>query len=613
MSKGRIVLIFALVVTAAPTWAADDWVRVPTPNVIDGHHNFLNGLDCVAPDDCWAVGNHDSPTGSKTLIMHWDGQSWSLVPSPNPQGHSLINLWSVDCAAPDHCWAVGFSFDGVDYATLSLGWDGQAWTVATVEDTSTPGSDFLTGVTCVSTSDCWAVGRHLPGAAGGGGLGRTLIHRWDGDAWSIVASPNALPSQGNQLASVDCVAADDCWAVGSYAGPGATRTLALRWDGQAWSIVPTPNTAPNQANALNSVTCVSAYDCWAVGIYTGQQNQALAMRWDGASWSREPIPSSGPDLANVLAGVSCTSHNDCWAVGYQRESTWLITLIERWDGQEWRIVPSPNSAYGQTNVLWPVACVEAECWTAGYYYGTGSIARTQTLHHRGAPPAAGPAPGPPHIVDVPGDANAVNSQGFGQALDVPTDPASVAGADLVGVWFETTYDTVIERDEQGAVRFVRHVATDLRMRVKTSAPASPTFGPTLTYRVPVTLGGSCQAWLSFYVRGDAPGSLDREGAELIRQGGCTGTTPSGATLAFDGNLSIITFPFATSGGELAGGMELGPWSRPSVRMAAGNGTQQLFTAPAIDEAPPMTSFTIGSDVPPDIDCHQTPANPACAG
>lgn len=611
MNRARLALIVMLVLTVTPSGAAEDWTRVPTPNAIEGQHNFVHGLDCVAPDDCWAVGDHYAPNGNKTLAMHWDGSSWTIVPSPNPEGHSAMNVQGVGCAGPDRCWAVGYSFDGVaDYEALMLGWDGEAWTIEPIEDSATPGSDYLYDVACPAPDACWAVGRHLPGYGGTGGLGRTMIHRWDGESWSIAPSPNTGPNQGNILVSIDCATRDDCWAVGSYAGPAAGQTLAMRWDGEAWMIVPTPNTSPAQENALNGVTCLSANDCWAVGIFTGQQNQALAMRWDGASWSLVPIPSSAPNLANVLFGVSCVASDDCWAVGYQRESTWLVTLIERWDGETWRIVPSPNSAYGQTNLLWPIDCVEGDCWAGGYYYGAGSIARTQALLHDGEPPVSGPVPAPPNLVDVQGDANLVNSHGFGEEVDVRTDPASIAGADLVGVWFETTYDTVLERDEEGAVRFVRHVPIGLRMRVKTSEPARPTFGPTLVYRVPVAIGGSCQAWASFYVRGDAPGSLDREGAFLFMQSGCAGT-PTGATLTFDGERAIATFPFESSGGVLADEVEIGPWSRAAVRVTPGAGSQQLFTAPAIDEAPPVSTFTIGSDVPPDIDCHETPTEPAC--
>jgi hypothetical protein len=613
VSRIRFALILALLVAGSfPATAAEDWARVPTPNAIDGHHNFLQGLDCVSPDDCWAVGHHNSPSGNRTLVLHWDGQRWSLVSSPNPAGHTITTLTAVGCANADLCWAVGFAYDGIDYRTLTLGWNGTAWTVATVEDTSTPGSDFLYDVSCASASDCWAVGQHLPGALGGGGAGRTLIHRWDGTAWSIVESPTSLPMQANRVVAVDCVAADDCWAVGSYGGAAADQTLTLRWDGQAWARVPSPSTSPEQANVLNGLTCVSAHDCWAVGVYAGQQSQALAMRWDGASWSLVPIPSSGPALANVLFDVSCSASNECWSVGYQREGTWLITLIERWDGERWEIVPSPNSSYGETNEIRRVECAAAACLTAGHAYQTGSIARTMVLHREGPPPMPAPKPGPPHIVDPPGDANGVNAQGTGEDLEVASDPASVAGADLVGVWFQTTYDTVVERDEAGDVRFIRHVATGLRMRVKTSAAVRPTLGPTLTYRVPVAIGPTCQAWLYFDVRGDLPGSVDRQGAGIQLQSGCgAATIPAGATLAFDGNSSAATYPLGA--GVLAAGTRLGPWSKPSVRVIGGTSAQQLFTAPALDEASPMSEFVIGSDVPSDIDCDATPSEPACSG
>ena len=616
MTRCRLIvvaLIPALLVGLEPSHASESWTRVPTPNAIEGQHNFVQGLDCPTPESCWAVGYHYSPSGNKTLTMRWDGQSWSLAPSPNPEGHSLVNLTGVGCATPQRCWAVGYSYDGLHYTALILGWDGASWSIEPVEDSETPGSDFLYDVACASSSDCWAVGRHMPGALGGGNPGTTLIHHWDGTAWSIEQSPNALGGQSSQVVSVDCPTARDCWTVGYSSGPAGSRTLAMRWDGETWSVIPTPNSAPDRADALNGITCLQPHDCWAVGVSNGQFEQALAMRWDGASWSLVPIPSSGPELENVLFDVACQARNECWTAGYRREGTWLVTLIERWDGERWQIVPSPNSGFGETNVLTRVDCLATGCWSAGYHYGTGSIARTMALRRDGTPPPSGPGPGAPHIVDLSGDANLVSSQGGEQAVDVRTDPASIGGADLTGAWLETAYETVIERDQDGAVSFVRHVPSGLRVRVKTSSPAKPTFGPTLTYRVPVTIDGSCQAWLSFYVRGDSPGALDREGAMVLPQSGCASEDPVLGTLAFEGNYGVATYSFEGSSGLLGTGMELGPWSRSSVRIAAGNGTQQVFTAPAIDEGPPTTSFTIGSDVPDDIDCRVPPAHPACSG
>ena len=55
---------------------------------------------------------------------------------------------------------------------------------------------------------------------------QTLIERWDGTSWSIVASPNTSPAQSNALYNVQCSAPWDCWAVGHYiSASGALQTL----------------------------------------------------------------------------------------------------------------------------------------------------------------------------------------------------------------------------------------------------------------------------------------------------------------------------------------------------------------------------------------------------
>src|SRR5690348_5630714 len=63
---------------AASSQAA--WNIVPSPNV--GTTSHLNSVSVISATDVWAVGY--SSTG--TLIEHWDGTSWSIVSSPNPNG-----------------------------------------------------------------------------------------------------------------------------------------------------------------------------------------------------------------------------------------------------------------------------------------------------------------------------------------------------------------------------------------------------------------------------------------------------------------------------------------------------------------------------------------------
>src|SRR5205823_3782732 len=129
--------------------------------------------------------------------------------------------------------------------------------------------NFLYNVTCVSASDCWAVG-FSQSLVGADNINQTLIERWDGAAWAIVNSPNTSANKKYQH-SVACGSASDCCAVGYYytgnaVESGMYQTLIEHWDGSSWAIVTSPNTSTTEYNHLFAVTCVSASECWAVGL-----------------------------------------------------------------------------------------------------------------------------------------------------------------------------------------------------------------------------------------------------------------------------------------------------------------------------------------------------------
>jgi hypothetical protein len=73
-----------------------------------------------------------------------------------------------------------------------------------------------------AAADCWAVGYYFTGS-----VVQTLIERWDGTSWAIVTSPNPSASLNNLLYGVTCVSASDCWAMGYYTtANGVDQTLA---------------------------------------------------------------------------------------------------------------------------------------------------------------------------------------------------------------------------------------------------------------------------------------------------------------------------------------------------------------------------------------------------
>ena len=148
-------------------------------------------------------------------------------------------------------------------------------------------------MTCVSASNCWAVG-FSQSLVGTSNINQTLIERWDGTAWAIVSSPNTNPTQNNYLDGVTCVSASNCWAVGRYytgnaVQSGVYQTLIERWDGTSWAIVTSPNTSATLSNFLYGVTCVSATDCWAVGYY---YNGSVSLTLTEHYTASPPIPTS---------------------------------------------------------------------------------------------------------------------------------------------------------------------------------------------------------------------------------------------------------------------------------------------------------------------------------
>lgn len=350
----------------ASSASADDWSIVASPNASGTFpRSVMNGVTCVSATDCWAVGYTYTGTAFQTLTEHWNGSEWAVVASPNSSELELNVLYDVECLSSTSCWAVGYSSTGTAARSLIERWDGTSWTIVPSSSVST--LDFLWDVDCLSPSSCWAAGYTYSGPTG---AAQTLLHHWDGSTWAIVASANTGNDRGNSLAAVSCTSASSCWAVGGAAG----ATLIERWDGASWSIVPSPNNTAYEANSLSGVTCVSPVDCWAVGVsQTDNEWRTLVQRWDGTAWTIVPSPNKTLQM-NYLGDITCLSATDCWSVGaYAPGSAWR-TMIQRWDGSSWMVVASPSTDDAENDFLNALTCLSADdCWTVGSAWSTKAI------------------------------------------------------------------------------------------------------------------------------------------------------------------------------------------------------------------------------------------------
>ena len=139
--------------TLALHFDGKDWKFVSTPSVGSGA-NQLNGVLALAPNDVWAVGFSTpvappSEVATLTLIEHYDGTSWSVVSSPNVGPNSIYQsnrLFGLVANSSTDIYAFGsyFAADGSGHQmTLLLHWDGTSWQIEPSPNPTKKSADFL--------------------------------------------------------------------------------------------------------------------------------------------------------------------------------------------------------------------------------------------------------------------------------------------------------------------------------------------------------------------------------------------------------------------------------------------------------------------------------------
>lgn len=294
------------------TWSA---VPVPDNGTSD---NQLNAVSADATNDVWAVGNHIYVPlfQTQTLIEHWDGSQWSIVPSPSITTSETTDLLGVAAVSPTDVWAVGFYVvnENADAQVIEH-WDGTAWSMVTGVTPPAATSTDLNGVVALGPNDVWAVGGQVVG-----GNGETLIEHWDGTSWNV--APDATSGTFGDIAGAG---PSDLWAVGNYGNPQThlSQTLTEHWNGTNWTVVPSPSVA-NMSNYLVGVTARDSTDVWAVGSFTANTvtnlGSVLVLYWNGNTWQVQAAPS--PDTYNdILKAVSWSSSGPVWAAGVNVSDT----------------------------------------------------------------------------------------------------------------------------------------------------------------------------------------------------------------------------------------------------------------------------------------------------
>ena len=285
--------------------------------------------------------------------------TWTVQPTPTPaQGVDGL-LLGVSCVSSSDCTAVGGYTSNAGPVTLAEHWDGTSWAVQATPNPTGASFSTLEGVSCPSASDCTAVGEY---DINHGTTSLPLAEHWDGSTWAIQAMPVPAGAFGVQVRAVSCPTASDCTAVGHYAKQGSPDlTLAEQWNGSTWAVQAMPIASPVASSVfLNGVSCPAPGKCTAVGWF--QRNGtgafvALAENNYSGSWRIRSVRGPSATLGQLNA-VSCTARANCTAVGTPSIGP---VLAEHWDGSTWTVQATPGPAGAALN---GVSCVSASSCTA---------------------------------------------------------------------------------------------------------------------------------------------------------------------------------------------------------------------------------------------------------
>ncbi|HEY1387610.1 MAG TPA: hypothetical protein VGF38_03620 [Ktedonobacterales bacterium] len=369
------------------------WRIVSSPNMADYAHSDLRSVSAVSPTQAWAVGlamdATQSPPTLQSLVEEWDGTTWRLVASA---GFDSLN--GVAALAPNDVWAVGgqFNYGAVGGSPpperpLILHWDGTSWSVVPSARPADANAVELESVAAISTHDVWAVGRQDAGSAH---LLQPLVEHWDGSASHVITSPLPQGATNGSLSSVTRIpGTKQLWAVGqwsSYSVPTLPQPLIEQWTGAAWQIVTSP-TLPSGAlgGTWKGVVALSASNAWAVGSYWVKNPvdlHPLIGHWDGATWATV----ASPDTFGELNSVAAAGANDVRAAGTHLTGSGAssgdgrrVPLIEQWDGSAWQIVATPEPSGATSTPLSITTDGAGAYWAVGSSLSANAATRTQTL------------------------------------------------------------------------------------------------------------------------------------------------------------------------------------------------------------------------------------------
>jgi hypothetical protein len=266
----------------------------------------LDAIDCYSTSVCIAVGSSNGAKGGhrQDLALKLAHGRWHLTTFAAP-AHTADTMKDVSCAGKGRCVAVAErpNADAAIAYSLAAG----HWTrTRIVRPTGDPASTrlALSGVSCASKTDCVAVGSDSH-------TGQPFTATLRAGAWE--ANPLVVPENGSDtwsygVARVSCATSSSCVAVGDRENKhGVLAPLVSTLQGSAWTFSTLKRLTAGNGN-LADVDCLTTENCFAIG---NQGAQVLTEGLHHGSWRGAIHATTASTYWNE---VSCRE-STCEAVG----------------------------------------------------------------------------------------------------------------------------------------------------------------------------------------------------------------------------------------------------------------------------------------------------------
>jgi hypothetical protein len=360
------------------TWTAAQAAEI-TLGAGFGSGAYLDSISCASSAACVVTGT--DATG-QPLTLSGDPSTWGAAQATKVtlngvQWGASVFPSALTCLSATSCIDIG-SYPTYGFLTPGglyyMKGNRTTWNQASATQmTGLSPWSFIAGNACRSATFCVAVG-------GDGATGEPLVLVGNPSTWGTTHG-RVIPlgtgfGSGGELSSVACSSATSCVAVGqTYKG----QPLVLRGNPATWTnanaVQITLPTALHSRGALDSVTCISATNCFAVG-YDGHYTEPLVFHGNPASWkaasAKQIVLTAALGTDGELVSIACTSSTSCVSVG-DAGTTTSKPLVLVGNPATWAVTKAFNlkvaaattstvagfGGFGGTGAVWSVSCNKA--------------------------------------------------------------------------------------------------------------------------------------------------------------------------------------------------------------------------------------------------------------